>query len=549
MKRRDILKGMALTLPAIACNQSGTAKALTNLMDEPTTKGKFSPTWASMEQYQTPEWFKNAKFGMWAHWGPQSQSGSGDWYARHMYVEGSDDYKWHLKKYGHPSKFGFKDVINEWKAEKWDPEAVVSLYKKAGAKYFVALANHHENFDNFKSKYQTWNSTKVGPKKDLIGGWAKAAQNNGLHFGVSVHASHAWTWMETAQRADKTGAFANVPYDGNMTKKDGKGLWWDGLDPQELYAQNHPLSVDDMTKKEGYKHWKWVNGANKPSAAYLKKYRNRIIQLLNDYDIDLLYFDDNVLPFEGISEVGLEIISHFYNHSMKKNNGKLEAVVNLKELNEKQRQCFVWDIERGVSNNIENFNWQIDTCIGGWHYNESIYNNNKYKSAKTVIHTLADVVSKNGNLLLNIPLKGDGSLDDKEQKIVEDITVWMNKFSECIYDTRPWKIYAEGPALAGLIKLEGHGFNEGKGKPFTNEDIRFTTKGNVLYAIVLGTPQNNKVVIKSLKQGSEYFPQNVGQIQLVGTNQPLEFSRNTEGVTVKLPDSLKNEFAYALKIS
>ena len=244
----------------------------------------------------------------------------------------------------------------------------------------------------------------------------------------------------------------------------------------------------------------WTAQTNQQQA-HLKKYRDRIIQLVNDYNIDLLYFDDNVLPFNGISDIGLDIVSSFYNRNMKRNNGKLEAVVNMKELNEKQRQSMVWDIERGVSNNIETFNWQIDTCIGGWHYNEQIYNDNKYKSAKSVIHTLADVVSKNGNLLLNVPLKGDGSMDEKEARIVEDITAWMAKFSDCIYDTRPWKIYAEGPALSGLSKLEGHGFNEGKGKPFTNEDIRFTTKGDILYAIVLGTPANNQVVIKSLKTG------------------------------------------------
>ena len=229
MNRRDLIKSMALTLPVLAYNKNSAANYLAAQYGEPLVKGKFKPSWESLEQYQTPEWFKNAKFGMWAHWGPQSQPGWGDWYARMMYVEDNDSYKWHLKKYGHPSKFGFKDVINEWKAEKWDPEAIVALYKKAGARYFVALANHHDNLDNYNSKYQPWNSTKVGPKKDLIGGWAKAAENNGLNFGVSVHASHAWTWYESSQGADKTGAYAGVPYDGNMTKKMAKvygGMGW-----------------------------------------------------------------------------------------------------------------------------------------------------------------------------------------------------------------------------------------------------------------------------------------------------------------------------------
>src|SRR5471030_595121 len=162
---------------------------------------KFEPTWDSLKQYQTPEWFRNAKFGIWAHWGPQCQPEQGDWYARFMYFEkvpswGKPDYAFHRKTYGPQSQFGFKDVINTWKAEKWDPEALVALYKRAGAQYFFALANHHDNFDLWDSKYQPWNAAHIGPKKDLIAGWAKAARAQGLRFGVSVHAAHAWTWYE-----------------------------------------------------------------------------------------------------------------------------------------------------------------------------------------------------------------------------------------------------------------------------------------------------------------------------------------------------------------
>ena len=182
--------------------------------------GKFQPTWESLKQYETPEWFRDAKFGIWAHWGPQCQPERGDWYARHMYSEGHWQYQDHLARYGHPSKHGFKDVIHEWKAEKWDPDKLLALYKRAGAEYFIALANHHDNFDNYDSKYQPWNSVNLGPKKDLIGGWAKAARSNGMRFGVSVHAAHAWSWYETAQGADKEGPLAGVPYDGKLTKAD-----------------------------------------------------------------------------------------------------------------------------------------------------------------------------------------------------------------------------------------------------------------------------------------------------------------------------------------
>ncbi len=226
---------------------------------EPMATGRFEPTWESLQQYRAPEWYRDAKFGIWAHWGPQCQPEYGDWYARQMYIEGSEDYKFHVRTYGHPSKFGFKDVIHQWTAERWDPEKLLALYKNAGAQYFVALANHHDNFDNYDSKYQPWNSVRLGPKKDLIGGWARAARSNGMKFGVSIHAAHAWMWYEVAQGADKSGPLAGVPYDGKLTKADGKGQWWEGLDPQDLYAQNHTPGKGGDTAKL----WDWPTGGTR----------------------------------------------------------------------------------------------------------------------------------------------------------------------------------------------------------------------------------------------------------------------------------------------
>src|SRR5664279_3124631 len=469
MKRRTVVKGLAATLPALWMGNSIKANSFfTNLnLYEPLLKGPFEPTWASLKQYEVPEWFRDAKFGMWAHWGPQCQPEFGDWYARQMYIEGNRDYKYHIEKYGHPSKFGFKDVINTWKAENWNPGELVSLYANAGAKYFVALANHHDNFDNYNSKYQTWNSTKIGPKKDLIGGWEKATRKNGLRFGVSVHAAHASLFYEPSQSADKTGPLAGVPYDGKLQKKDGTGKWWDGLDPQELYEQRQPLVDGDY---DIGKQWAWGNGATVPSKKYCDKFLNRTIELVNKYNPDLLYFDDTALPLWPISDAGLKIAAHYYNQSIQKH-GKLEAVLTGKVLDEEQRKCMVWDIERGQSNNIEPLHWQTDTCIGNWHYDRPLYESHGYKTAKTVVHTLIDVVSKNGNLLLNIPVRGDGTIDNDERKVVAGITDWMKINDEAIYSTRPWKIFGEGPAIEDVAPLKAQGFNEGKGKPFTAEDI------------------------------------------------------------------------------
>ncbi len=320
---------------------------------EPLQSGKFEPAWESLKQYEVPEWFRDAKFGIWAHWGPQCQPEAGDWYARHMYSEGHGQYRYHNEHYGHPSVFGFKDVIHEWKAEKWDPEELVALYKKAGAKYFFAMGNHHDNMDLWDSQYQEWNSVNLGPKKDILAGWAKAAEKNGLPFGVSIHSAHAWRWYETSQMADKTGEYANVPYDGTLTKADGKGTWWEGLDPQNLYAQNHPLSKNSEDLGALHGQWGWENGAVPPSEDYSTNFYNRTVDMINKYEPDLVYFDDTALPLWPVSHVGLEIAAHYYNKNMLRHDGDLEAVLFGKILTKDQKEALVWDVERGAPNEIQ----------------------------------------------------------------------------------------------------------------------------------------------------------------------------------------------------
>lgn len=500
---------------------------------EPMQTGKFEPTWDSLKQYQVPDWYRDAKFGIWAHWGPQCEAEDGDWYARSMYMEGSRQYKDHLAKYGHPSVFGFKDIIHEWKAENWDPEKLVALYKDAGAKFFVALANHHDNFDNYDSKYQEWNSVKVGPQKDLIGGWAKAARDNGLPFGVSVHAAHTWSWMEPAQGSDKSGDKAGVPYDGKLTKADGAGQWWDGLDPQELYAQNH------VPKKLVWE-WDASKGSSVPDAAYCEKFYNRTLDLVNKYHPDILYFDDTVLPLYPISDVGLKIAAHYYNSNALWHNGQNQGVLLGKVLNDEQKQCMVWDVERGASPKIEPLPWQSETCIGDWHYNRAVYDRHGYKNSSTVIRTLADVVSKNGTFLLNVPVRGDGTIDEQEVAIVQQVGKWMKVNGEAIYATRPWKVCGEGPAIDHAPAINAQGFNEGKVK-LGADDIRFTTKGNVLYAIILGWP-GKPVTIKSLGATAGLLDKPITDVTLLGSDAKLTWSQTPDGLVVEPPkDKLFDE--------
>jgi len=519
---------------------------IVNTDKEPIEKGKFEPTWESLQQYQTPEWFRNAKFGIWAHWGPQCQPEQGDWYGRLMYDEGSPQYKWHLEHYGHPSEAGFKDVIHDWKAENWDPEKLVALYKRVGAQYFFAMANHHDNLDLWDSKYQEWNSVRVGPKKDIMTGWAEAAKKYNLPFGISVHASHAWTWFETSQRSDKKGPLAGVPYDGNLTKEDGKGTWWEGLDPQNLYAQNHPFSKgseDDITSLWGGQ-WNWKNGASLPHQEYCDRFYNRTMDLINKYNPDLIYFDDTALPLWPVSDAGLKIAAHYYNRNMATHKGKLEAVLFGKILTDEQKKCMVWDVERGAPDKAQADAWQTCTCIGDWHYSRAVYDENRYKSAKMVIHTLIDIVSKNGNLLLNIPVRGDGTIDDKEIAILEEIADWMDINKESIFDTRPWRVFGEGQVADEANPMQGPGFNEGKVQ-LSEKDIHFNQKGNILYASVLGVPLED-ITIKSLGRNKVDFK--IKKIEMLGSNETFKWKQKAGGLVIEKPKDVPNNIAVVFKI-
>ncbi len=496
---------------------------------EPMARGPFEASWKSLAQYEVPEWFRDAKFGIWAHWGPQCEPEAGDWYARRMYAPEHGQYKHHVEHYGHPSEFGFKDVINVWKADQWEPEKLVAFYKRVGARYFFAMANHHDNLDLWASRHHEWNSVRVGPKKDIIAGWAAAARAQNLHFGVSVHAAHAWSWLETSQGADREGPKAGVPYDGKLTASDGKGKWWEGLDPQKLYAQNHEPSPDFQDLSLSSSRWNWGNGVSVPDLAYCQNFYDRTVDLINQHNPDLIYFDDTALPLWPVSDAGLKIAAHFYNHTLARRGADDPGVLFGKILNEEQRQCLVWDIERGVPADILPYAWQTDTCLGSWHYNRSVYEKSRYKSATTVIHMLADVVSKNGNLLLSVPVRGNGSIDEKEVAILEEIAAWMERNGEAIFATRPWKVFGEGPASEG-VPLSRQGFNEGKGKPFTAADVRYTTskKGDALYIIVMGVPD---APLKLEKVGSA--DARIESLALLGAGETVRWQQSETGLVIQ----------------
>ena len=532
--RRHFLKTSALAAstslaapcwlpPALAADESPTPRYKI-------VAGPFQPTWESLEaNYRLPAWYRDAKFGIWMHWGPQCQPGDGDWYAKYLYDQDRPQYNFHLKKYGHPSKFGFKDVCNDWKAEKWDPAALLRRFKGAGAKFLVSMANHHDNFDNFNSKFQPWNSVAVGPKKDIVGTWQKLVTAAGMKFGVSIHAARAWNWYEDAQGSDKTGQLAGIPFDGELTKTDGKGLWWEGLDPQDLYAQNHAIGAE-------------------PNAAYVTKFFNRVKNLIDGYHPDLIFFDDSKLP---LGDTGLNLAAHFYNANQKWHDGKLEAVIIANGFSVDEERACVNNLERNMTLDMLEMPWNKGNCIGPWHYSVADYNKG-YRKTSDWIHLLVDVISKNGTFLLAIPLPGSGEMDDKAAAFLDGMSEWMGINSECIYGTRPWKIYGEGPSVKNDATARDSARNppRGLGPNLTPSDIRFTAKGDMLYAIVMGWPDGGKVNIKSLAKDSLNNKGEIGAVQLLGSSGKLAFSRDESGLSVTLPTqrSETDSYGIALKI-
>ncbi len=541
---------------ALACSASAQDYQIPVLeTDEPMQTGPFSPTWESLRTYQVPEWFRDAKFGIWAHWGPQCVEGSGDWMAREMYMEGNFKYNYHRQHYGHPSEVGFKDILPLFKAENWNPEELVRFYKEeCGAQYFFALGNHHDNFDLWDSKYQEWNAKAIGPHKDLLDGWAKAAKKMGLPFGISFHADHAWTWYEPSRRFDLKGDKRGVKYDGWLTKEDGyqpnpdgTDKWWKGLDPQKLYQQDHDFSDNTWDNRSIHNQWGWENGAATPSQEFVTNFYNRTVDAINRYNPDLIYFDVTVLPFYPISDAGMKITTHMYNHSAANHKGKNEAVVFGKILNDQQKEALVWDVERGAPNKIVERPWQCCNCLGDWHYNKGVYERNGYKSAATVAKLLVDIVSKNGNMLLSVPLRADGTPDEKELAIMKEFGAWMKINSEGIVKTRPWKIFGEGPIAESDIAINAQGFNDGQYTKADASEIRFTQNGKNLYVAALGWPKDHIVRVKALREGSDLCPEKIKFIELLGYGK-VRYQRNADLLVVTLPDQPLNNIMPILKV-
>jgi alpha-L-fucosidase len=474
----------------------------------PMAPGKFAPTPESLKGYQTPDWFRDAKFGIWAHWGPQAVPRAGDWYARQMYIPGHPHYEHHLKNYGHPTKFGYKDIIPLWKAEKFDPEALMARYKAAGARYFVSMGVHHDNFDLWNSKHHGWNAVKMGPKRDIVGDWRQAARKAGLRFGVSEHLGASYGWFYPSRNYDQ------------VWSKVG-GVYYDGADPRfaDLYHNNWD------------EPFRWGRTWYAKNPAFHQTWFDRITDLLDSYEPDFLYTDGG-LPFE---QVGRTMLAHFYNSNAARHRGRLEAVYAYKDLGtgEFYKEAGVQSVERGVMAGINPLPWQTDTSMGDWFYSDGY----KYKTTPEVINMMADVVSKNGCLLMNVVMYADGSLPPESDAFLTEMAAWMKVNAEAIHGTRPWRLHGEGPTQPTVGAFR-------ENVAYTPEDIRFTSKGDTLYAITLGVPRG-PVTIRSLGTGAG---RNVRRVELLGRPGTLRFEQHDQALVIDLPANASVRHAAAFRI-
>jgi alpha-L-fucosidase len=490
--------------------------------------GPFSASRESLKAYVAPDWFRDAKFGIFCHWGPQSAAEYGDWYARRMYIEGEPQYKHHLEHYGHPSKTGFAGVIDSWKADQFDADYLLGLYKNAGAKYFVSMGVHHDNFDLWNSKHQPrWNAVASGPKKDIVGLFKKAAEKQGLRFGVSEHLSNSYCWYGPAHGSDKAGPLAGAPYDGQ--------------DPQfaALYHDYSPMPADFVQKVVHAPAKGAIAMSTEGPLSWRQNYFDRILDLVTQYEPDILYTDGGI-PF---GDDGLALVAHLYNTSARRNGGKVDALYTSKSRSDSANGMCVLDVERGVVDSIWPRTWQTDTCIGNWHYDTRA----RYKTPKSVIDMLVDIVSRNGNLLLNFPLPNNGMLDPKEKAILEGITAWMTVNSEAIHSTRPWKIFGTGPG-SEIKAVPGVQFNENSRKDFTAEEVRFTTKGSTLYTFFMGWPEK-EIVIAPLATTSPNVVGKIENVELLGYPGKLAWTHDDKGLTVQLPMPKPCDYGSALKVT
>jgi alpha-L-fucosidase len=477
--------------------------------------GPCSPDWKALSRiYTVPAWWREAKFGAWSHWDPQSMPEQGDWYARGMYMEGNRQYEYHLKHFGHPSEYGYKDICHNWVIDRWNPEELMNLYAEMGARYFMAMGCHHDNFDCFDSKYQPWNSVHVGPKVDIVGTWEEVARRHGMRFGIGFHDTPARTWgqfMPVRYTSDKTGPMKGVPYDALQTVRDGKEEWWEGMDTVALYGPPHTIALNVPRRAD-----------NDPLLSpFANQFMWRVDDAITRYHPDLIYFDElagdsqvDLGVHMGLGFLAPHLVANSYNKSLQWNHGKMEAVINLKgvggrynsfqdhpELLPYVDRSLVKSSEAIIEPEIMAYPFQTETTIADWHYRTG----QKYMDAASIIHLLMQNVCRNGAMLLNLTQHGRGDLDPEVVRTAKDVGAWLKVNGEAVYGSRPFEVYGEN----GVCYTRNHG---------------------KVYAALLDW-HGGPVTLKALRAAGATLGK-VSKVELLGSNVPLTFVQDDQGLTV-----------------
>ncbi len=524
-------------------------------MDFPIAAGPFQPTWDSIGEHysEDPAWLRQAKFGIWVHFGPQSAGESGDWYARKMYQPGTLAYENHLREYGPPSASGYKELLHKWNPTALDPAKLVKIYKDAGARFLIVQGVHHDNFDNWDSTYQLWNSVNMGPHRDLLGEWSKAAKASGMRYGVGFHHEYTWWWYQPAFGSDATGPLAGVPYDANETLADGKGKWWEGYDPRLLYGVNlreYKGVADAKYRPDAgifqnhldYAHW------------YATRWSLRIMDVINKYDPDFIFTDgDSTGPFTGYAtgtgykcDAIQRVVADYYNRTLQQH-GKLDTFTIVK----------FHPPVRGIATTFEGTfpdgiktdqMWLGENAVGDWFYAP-----NFVYSARALILYMLEIVSRDGDYAVNVSLRPDGSLDEGSRKMLREVGDWMKVNGEGIYGSSAWVKLGEGEKDkdGGLKTLPSGQLGKEQAEfRFGPADFRFTKGADgAIYAFALAAPRpGSSIRIVSMGLAAGLMKQPVRSVTMLGSKERLAWKQTSDGLEIVVPTRVPSQIVVAFKV-
>ena len=467
-------------------------------------EGPFQPTWESLSGYTVPGWYLDGKFGIFIHWGVYSVPAFGnEWYPRNMYRQGTKEYEHHVATYGPQTRFGYCDFVEQFTAERFDPDAWADLFVRSGARYVVPVAEHHDGFAMYDCSLSEWNAVKMGPKRDVVGLIAAAVRKRGLTFGVSSHRAEHWWFMN-----------GGVEFESDVQ------------DPR--YADFYGPAAPEGTQ---------------PDERFLDDWLVRTCELVDKYQPQLVWFDWWIEQM-AFAPYLQRFAAYYYNRAVQwsRLRGGWERsgpAINFKH-GAFPPEAAVFDVERGQLADARPLFWQTDTSVAktSWGYVEG----QSYKTSGEIIRDLVDIVSKNGALLLNVGPRPDGAIPEEEVAILEGIGAWLKVNGEAIYGTRPWQVYGEGPT-----EVVGGSFSDTKRQAFTDRDIRFTTKGDVLYAICLGQP-TGELLVQSLGTNLRLCTRSIAGVRLLGSEEPPRWERDGAGLRVTLPARSSGEGVLALRI-